>query len=228
MLQPYLTPPELPETQLMELYDYAMSFVERNHRDLMETLFDVNLTLFREYRIRPRQHSPGDHPLPGLHQPEGRLSGLRQRLHHPGPSPRHPRPLRLRLHLHRQHRREPRAHPTPRTPGCSCTSPTSAGRRSTRPTACCRAPTTSASPTAATTATPRPTSGTLVHPGQRNPADRRGSQGRHAAGTSWHANRGRSLRGRSTLARAATSFSGGPAAAAGRRRPGGVCGPTLK
>ena len=31
MLQPYLTPPELPETQLMELYAYAMSFVERNH-----------------------------------------------------------------------------------------------------------------------------------------------------------------------------------------------------
>ncbi len=50
MLQPYLTPPELPETQLMELYAYAMSFVERNHYDLMETLFDVNLTLFREYQ----------------------------------------------------------------------------------------------------------------------------------------------------------------------------------
>jgi transglutaminase-like putative cysteine protease len=28
-----------------------MSFVERNHHDLMETLFDINLTLFREYRF---------------------------------------------------------------------------------------------------------------------------------------------------------------------------------
>ena len=53
MLQPYLTPPELPETQLMELYDYAMSFVERNRRDLMETLFDINLTLFRQYQYVP-------------------------------------------------------------------------------------------------------------------------------------------------------------------------------
>ncbi|HVS38165.1 MAG TPA: transglutaminase family protein [Gemmataceae bacterium] len=53
MLQPYLTPPELPETQLVELYDYAMSFVERNNRDLMETLFDGNLTLFREFQYLP-------------------------------------------------------------------------------------------------------------------------------------------------------------------------------
>src|SRR5690606_38305087 len=30
MLQPYLLPPELPESQLVELHEYAMSFVERN------------------------------------------------------------------------------------------------------------------------------------------------------------------------------------------------------
>jgi len=53
MLQPYLQPDELPETQLKELYDYAMSFVERNNHDLMETLFAINLTLFREYRYVP-------------------------------------------------------------------------------------------------------------------------------------------------------------------------------
>jgi transglutaminase-like putative cysteine protease len=53
MLSPYLTPIELPETQLIELYEYAMSFVTRNHEDLMETLFDMNLTLFREYRYAP-------------------------------------------------------------------------------------------------------------------------------------------------------------------------------
>jgi len=53
MLFPYLAPVELPETQLRELYDYAMSFVERNNRDLMETLFDINLTLFRQYKYVP-------------------------------------------------------------------------------------------------------------------------------------------------------------------------------
>ncbi len=86
MLQPYLTPPELPETQLMELYDYAMSFVERNRRDLMETLFDINLTLFRQYQYVPDSTSLETTPVPDLHQQEGRLSGLRQRLHHPGAS----------------------------------------------------------------------------------------------------------------------------------------------
>jgi transglutaminase-like putative cysteine protease len=53
MLQPYLTPQELPETQLRELYDYAMGFVEQNNRDLMETLFAINLALFREYQYTP-------------------------------------------------------------------------------------------------------------------------------------------------------------------------------
>ncbi len=53
MLSPYLAPLELPETQLRELYDYAMSFVERNHHDLMETLFAINLALFREYSYVP-------------------------------------------------------------------------------------------------------------------------------------------------------------------------------
>ena len=53
MLAPYLTPDELPDTQLQELYDYAMSFVKRNRGDLMETLFDMNLTLFRQYQYLP-------------------------------------------------------------------------------------------------------------------------------------------------------------------------------
>ncbi|HTN75787.1 MAG TPA: transglutaminase family protein [Pirellulaceae bacterium] len=53
MLTPYLTSAELPETQIRELFYYAMSFVERNNRDLMETLFAINLTLFREYKYVP-------------------------------------------------------------------------------------------------------------------------------------------------------------------------------
>jgi transglutaminase-like putative cysteine protease len=53
MLAPYLTPVELPDTQLQELYDYAMSFVRRNNNDLMETLFAINLELFRDYEYVP-------------------------------------------------------------------------------------------------------------------------------------------------------------------------------
>jgi transglutaminase-like putative cysteine protease len=53
MLTPYLTSAELPETQLRELFDYAMSFVEGNSRDLMETLFAINLTLYRDYKYVP-------------------------------------------------------------------------------------------------------------------------------------------------------------------------------
>jgi transglutaminase-like putative cysteine protease len=53
MLSHYLTPEELPGTQLRAIYDYAMSFVEKNHHDLMETLFAINLALFREYQYVP-------------------------------------------------------------------------------------------------------------------------------------------------------------------------------
>jgi transglutaminase-like putative cysteine protease len=53
MLAPYLTPVELPDTQLQELTDYAMEFVDRNNRDLMETLFAINLEFLREYKYVP-------------------------------------------------------------------------------------------------------------------------------------------------------------------------------
>lgn len=49
MLMPFLAPPELPESQILTLTDYAMSFVRRNDSDLLETLQDINWTLFREY-----------------------------------------------------------------------------------------------------------------------------------------------------------------------------------
>jgi transglutaminase-like putative cysteine protease len=52
MLQPYLLPPELPDTQLMELHGYAMSFVERNDYDLVDTLLDMNQSIFRDYEYR--------------------------------------------------------------------------------------------------------------------------------------------------------------------------------
>jgi transglutaminase-like putative cysteine protease len=53
MLSPYLQPVELPDTQLQELYHYAFSFVKRHDGDLMETLFEMNQTLFKEYQYVP-------------------------------------------------------------------------------------------------------------------------------------------------------------------------------
>lgn len=53
MIAPYRRPVELPALQLQELFDYAMSFVEKNDADLMETLFEINLTLFRDYQYVP-------------------------------------------------------------------------------------------------------------------------------------------------------------------------------
>ena len=50
MLEPYLLPPELPDTQLEELAEYAMHFVERNDYDLLDALLDLNATIFREYK----------------------------------------------------------------------------------------------------------------------------------------------------------------------------------
>lgn len=53
MLAPYLAPVELPESHLREIFDYAMSFAARNKYDLLETLFDINLTMFREFTYVP-------------------------------------------------------------------------------------------------------------------------------------------------------------------------------
>lgn len=50
VLQPFLLPEELPESELHELVEYAMSFVERNDYDLLETLLDLNESIHREYR----------------------------------------------------------------------------------------------------------------------------------------------------------------------------------
>jgi transglutaminase-like putative cysteine protease/predicted glutamine amidotransferase len=49
VLDPFLLPPELPETELAELAEYAMSFVKRNDYDLLDTLLDINHTIFQEY-----------------------------------------------------------------------------------------------------------------------------------------------------------------------------------
>ncbi len=50
MMTPYLLPPELPETQLQELINFAMSFVERQDYDLVQTLIDMNTTIYRDFK----------------------------------------------------------------------------------------------------------------------------------------------------------------------------------
>jgi transglutaminase-like putative cysteine protease/predicted glutamine amidotransferase len=52
VLQPFLLPPELPETELAELVEYAMTFVERNNYDLLDTLLDINHSIREEYEYR--------------------------------------------------------------------------------------------------------------------------------------------------------------------------------
>jgi transglutaminase-like putative cysteine protease/predicted glutamine amidotransferase len=50
MMAPYILPAELPETQLHELAEYAMTFVERNDYDLIGTLLDMNRSIYKEYK----------------------------------------------------------------------------------------------------------------------------------------------------------------------------------
>jgi len=71
MLTPYLAPVELPETQLREIYDYAMSFVVRNKHDLLETLFDINLTMFREFTYVPQSTTNETTPFEVLKSKRG-------------------------------------------------------------------------------------------------------------------------------------------------------------
>jgi transglutaminase-like putative cysteine protease len=52
VLDPFLLPPELPETELGELGEYAMSFVKRNDYDLLATLLDINDTIYREFAYK--------------------------------------------------------------------------------------------------------------------------------------------------------------------------------
>lgn len=53
MLQPFLQPPELPESELLELLDYAMRFAQRNGGDVLDTLLDINDSIHREYTYVP-------------------------------------------------------------------------------------------------------------------------------------------------------------------------------
>lgn len=52
ILQPFLLPPELPESELDELNEYTKSFADRNDGELLDTLLDINSTIFSEYQYQ--------------------------------------------------------------------------------------------------------------------------------------------------------------------------------
>jgi transglutaminase-like putative cysteine protease len=53
MMQSYLQPPELPESELFSLADYAMSFARKNRHDVLDVLSDINHTIHNEYTYEP-------------------------------------------------------------------------------------------------------------------------------------------------------------------------------
>ena len=63
MMMPYLLPQELPESQLLELTEYAMGFVERNDSHLLRTVEDINLSIYRDYAYMPGTTELGTTPF---------------------------------------------------------------------------------------------------------------------------------------------------------------------
>lgn len=53
MMSPYLLPPELSESELRILIEYAMGFARRQDNDLVETLCDMNATIHRDFTYVP-------------------------------------------------------------------------------------------------------------------------------------------------------------------------------
>jgi transglutaminase-like putative cysteine protease len=54
MMAAYLQPPELPESELFELSEYAMSFVKKNNQDVYQILLDINKTIYSTYNYEPK------------------------------------------------------------------------------------------------------------------------------------------------------------------------------
>lgn len=71
MMTPYLLPPELPESELRELTDYAMSFVARNDSHLLRTIQDINLSIYRDYKYVPGSTSLSTTPFEVYAKREG-------------------------------------------------------------------------------------------------------------------------------------------------------------
>lgn len=52
MMHSYLLPPELPESELEELHEYARSFAHRNRAELLPTLDDIAWTIYSDYSYK--------------------------------------------------------------------------------------------------------------------------------------------------------------------------------
>lgn len=52
MMHSYLLPPELPESELEELHEYARSFAHRNRSELLATLDDIAWTIYSDYSYK--------------------------------------------------------------------------------------------------------------------------------------------------------------------------------
>jgi predicted glutamine amidotransferase len=144
-LAPFLLPPELAESELNDLTDYAMSFVLRNDYDLFDTLLDVNTTIFKEFKYVQGTTTLGTTAFQvyatrsGVCQDFSNLFICMMRLLGV--------PAGRRTFVIHSPRRA--------MPGCRSTCPRSAGAGSTLPTASSRRPTMSASPAVGLTRTPR-------------------------------------------------------------------------
>lgn len=71
MIVPYLDHPELPDEQIRELYDYALSFAVRNKYNMLATLLDMNTTIHREFTYAPSATSIHTTPHDVLHGRRG-------------------------------------------------------------------------------------------------------------------------------------------------------------
>ena len=115
-----------PRRELAELAEYAMSFVERNDYDLLDTLLDINATIFRRVRVPARASTTVLHDaVRRLREPPRRLPGLHEPLHLPGAPARRAGALRVRLHLHGARSTRTSGRARRRTPGCRSTCPRS-------------------------------------------------------------------------------------------------------
>jgi transglutaminase-like putative cysteine protease/predicted glutamine amidotransferase len=71
MLAAYLLAPELPESQLEELSEFAMSFVERNGSDLVGTLLDMTRTIYQDFEYVSGSTSVANTPFDAMQSRRG-------------------------------------------------------------------------------------------------------------------------------------------------------------
>ena len=173
MLQPYLTPQELPDTQLKEIYDYAMTFAQNNNNDVIETLFDINMSFFREYKYVPGATNFATTAVEVLTSRQGVCQDFANLFIAMARLMSIPGTLCLRLYLlspatsspipRKRMAVRPGLLPMPRMPGCNFISRARDGRVSIQPTATCRTSITCASATfSAITRDTAPTMGTRL------------------------------------------------------------------